>query len=89
MNSTITEMCLRNVESKDRMTGERCRPRALGHHKSTSGQQPDDDSDDGDGDGDESDDVENGGCAINDSFVHLDLCLFKSMTSKAMYLGSE
>ena len=69
------------------MTGERCRPRALGHHKSTSGQQPDDDS--GDDDGDESDDVENGGCAINDSFVHLDLYLFKSMTSKAMYLGSE
>ena len=71
------------------MTGERCRPRALGHHQSTSGQQPDDDGGDDDGDGDESDDVENGACAINDSFVHLDLCLFKSMTSKAMYLGSE
>ena len=44
------------VESKDRMTGERCRPRALGHHKSTSGQQPDDDSDDDDDNDDDGDD---------------------------------
>ena len=30
------------------MTGERWRPRALGHHKSTSGQQPPGDGDDHD-----------------------------------------
>ena len=56
------------VESKDRMTGERCRPRALGHHQSTSGQQPDDDSGDDDGDDDGGDDagddrIEEGGCS--------------------------